>query len=773
MNSLLIAVSFTITIGTRATFAAEPGANIDFAKQVRPLLEKFCLDCHTGAEAEAGMDLSQATTTAYIRDHRLPWEKVHAFLRIQAMPPADADQPTEDERQLLLDWLDHTLFYVDCDRNPNPGRVTVRRLNRTEYNNTVRNLTGVDFHPADSFPSDDVGYGFDNIGDVLSMSPLLMEKYLDAAEQIALKAIAAPEEIGIKQQVAADKLKRQGSAGNGPKNSVTMASEGSVSGEFDIPVSGEYAIRVEAAADQAGRELAKMQVLVDGKGAKVHDIKGHQKLDWYEINVKLSAGKRKVTASFINDFYNAKLKKRKDRNLHVRTIAVQGPTNINEDDVGDFQKAFVKFRSGDKRGRRKMNATEAAAANIRPMLARAFRRPVNSAEVSNYTRFVRLATDRGDSFERGMQIALQAMLVSPEFLFRIEQDADEKGTGTQELDQFELASRLSYFLWSSGPDEELMHLAGQRRLYNEDVIVRQIDRMLADKRSQALIDNFAGQWLGLRKLHTAEINPDTDRFPQWNEQLRRDIEQETLLFFAHIVRENRSILELIDAKHTFVNERVAALYGLPDVKGDEFRRVDLPDDGRRSGILTHASILTLTSYPNRTSPVRRGEWVLTNFLGDEPPPPPPTVPALDVAQKENPNMSLREQMELHRADPNCASCHRVMDAIGFGFENFDPIGRWRDKDGDYPIDAAGKLPSGETFNTPRELIVILRGRQDEFVRCLTEKMMTYALGRGLEYYDKCAVDRIVSEVKADGYKFHTLVKSIAVSRPFLMRQSEK
>jgi len=771
LRRLCCAVIGCVAAFTASASSAQDGADIDFETQIRPLLQTYCIDCHSGDEAEAGLDLDKPRSVAEVKAQRSKWEKVFAFVRIQAMPPSDVDEPTEEERELLLKWLYHTLFYVDCEKNPNPGRVTVRRLNRTEYNNTIRDLVGVDFQPADDFPSDDVGYGFDNIGDVLSISPLLMEKYLDAAEQIASKALAAPEEIGIREQKTAQQFKRDGSAKSGPQNSIVMASTGSVSAEFQLPAAGEYLVRIEAAADQAGDELAQMRVDVDGKKVETVAVKEDRKPNWYETKITAKPGKRRVKATFTNDFYDPKLKRRNDRNLYVRVIEIQGPLSLNEDDLPKFHREFIKFRPGDKRGRRTLSATDAAAANIRPFLARAFRRPVNSAEVSNFTRFVRLASDRGDSFERGMQVALQAILVAPEFLFRIEQDADEKGPGTHELDQFELASRLSYFLWSSTPDDELLKLAGQKRLADEGVIVQQIDRMLNDPRSQALVENFAGQWLGLRKLHTAEISPDTDLFPQWNNKLRRDIEQETLQFFGHIVRENRSVLDLLDARYTFVNERLAKLYGLPDVEGDELRKVDLPDD-RRGGVLRQASILTLTSYPERTSPVRRGEWVLTNLLGDEPPPPPPTVPGLEETQEANPNASLREQLELHRSDPGCASCHRVMDAIGFGLENFDAIGRWREKDGKHPINATGTLPTGETFDTPADLIAILRSREEDFARCLSEKLLTYALGRGLEYYDRCAVDRIVTLMAADDFRFHTLVKAIATSRPFLLRTGE-
>ncbi len=557
----------------------------------------------------------------------------------------------------------------------------MRRLNRTEYNNTIRDLIGVDFQPAADFPSDDVGYGFDNIGDVLSISPLHMEKYLDAAEQIARRAILTPEKSALSASVGADDFKREGAVDDGEDGSVIFASNGTASAEFTLKFPGEYELRVEAAADQAGDEPARMEIRVGDKVTKTFEIKGHQKQDWYAWKQQLPAGRQRVSVSFINDFYNPQAKERGDRNLYVRRLELSGPRQLRPEDLPESHRELIV-----RTPKTPKEVTAAASGNIKRLLTRAFRRPVSNAESASYARFVRLATDRGESFERGMQVALTAILVSPEFLFRIEHETAPDGPEAHELNQYEIASRLSYFLWSSMPDEELFNLARARKLHDERTLHQQVDRMLQDERSQALVENFAGQWLGLRNLDTADVMPDTDRFPDFTPELRRDIARETYAFVDHIAREDRSVLELLDGRYTFLNERLARLYGIDGVQGDELRKVDLTD-GRRAGLLTQPSILTLTSYPDRTSPVKRGEWVLSNILGDEPPPPPPLVPGFEVTREANPDLPLRQQFELHRSDPGCASCHRVMDAIGFGFENFDAIGR-----GARPTTATPSIP---------------------------------------------------------------------------------
>ena len=400
---------------------------------------------------------------------------------------------------------------------------------------------------------------------------------------------------------------------------------------------------------------------------------------------------------------------------------------------------------------------------------RAYRRPVTAAEVNGLVHFVSLAQQNGDSFEQGVRVALEAILVSPHFLFRIESDRDPNNpAASHRLDDYELAARLSYFLWSSMPDEQLFRLAREHKLHKPDTIESEVRRMLLDPKSVALVDNFAGQWLELRNLDS--VKPDPDRFPGFDEGLRAAMKEETRLFFEAVIHEDRSILDFIDGKFTFLNERLAKHYGIGGITGPEFRRVDLSGE-ERSGILTQASVLTVSSYPTRTSPVLRGKWVLENFLNDPPPPPPPGVPNLNEAAIGT-TASLRQQLEQHRANPACATCHTRMDPLGFGLENYDAIGRWRTQDGKFPVDAAGTLPVGRSFHSPMELKSILRTDRDAFARCVTEKMLTYALGRGLERYDKPAVNLICSRLAASDYRFSRLVLEIVGSLPFQMRHGE-
>jgi hypothetical protein len=407
---------------------------------------------------------------------------------------------------------------------------------------------------------------------------------------------------------------------------------------------------------------------------------------------------------------------------------------------------------------------------LSPFVKRAFRRPATDEEVGKFVDLVELVVARGGTFEQGIQIAVTGVLVSPHFLFRIENDpSPDDFKKSRALNDFELATRLSYFLWSTMPDDELFQLAEKGQLQRDEVLISQVKRMLADKKSQALIDNFASQWLNLRSLE--EVSVDTTKFKSFDERLRRDLQTETLLFFESVMRENRSVLDLIDGQYTFLNERLAKHYEVAGVKGDNFRKVAL-DDTRRAGVLTHGSILTLTSNPTRTSPVKRGKWIMDNILGAAPPEPPPDVPELAVTQEKNPNASLREQLELHTKDPSCAVCHVQMDPLGFGLENFDAIGRWREKDGKTPVDSSGTLPSGERFSSPVELAKILRKREEPFGRAFAKKLLTFALGRGLKYYDRCAVDTIVEQAKSNEYRFSTFVAEIVKSEPFRMKRGD-
>jgi mono/diheme cytochrome c family protein len=593
-----------------------------FAKDLRPIFAKYCLSCHGGNKPKAHLALDAFKDEAsFSKDPEL-LDKIQEKLRASEMPPKNKPQPVEAERKTITRWIDAKLAKLNQSGGQrDPGRVTIRRLNRVEYNNTIRDLVGIDFHAADDFPSDDVGYGFDNIGDVLSMAPILMEKYLDAAERIVAKAFETP------------------------------------------------------------------QVL--------------------------------------------------ERIMFCR------PTEQTKIDCA--RKLIERF------------------------VFRAYRRPVKTDEVDRLVGLVRQAEAQGDSFDKGIQLALQAILVSPHFLFRIELDSQPRNEqAIHAVNDFELASRLSYFLWSSMPDDELFEQARQNKLHEELILEAQVRRMLKDVRAHALVENFAGQWLELRSLKNA--SPDPELFPSFDESLRSAMLKESELFFEAVVKEDRSILDFLDADFTFLNERLAHHYGINGVHGDQFQRVHLTTD-QRGGILTQASILTVTSNPTRTSPVKRGKWILDNLLGTPPPPPPPDVPEL----KEGKELTgtLRQRMEQHRANPSCASCHQRMDPLGFGFENYDAIGAWRTVDGNSPIDPSGVLPDGKSFKGPKELKGILKGKEEEFRRCFTEKLLTYALGRGLEFYDKAATLQISRNLAQKGNRFSALVVEIVKSDPFQKRRGKK
>jgi hypothetical protein len=606
---------------------------VDFAKDVQPLLGNYCYGCH-GEKKKGNLDLRLYATDKLAAANQPLFLKVAKNLQAHEMPPESKPQPTVAERDLILEWVNSFFFPCDC-QHPDPGRVTIRRLNRVEYNNSIRDLVGVHFQPARDFPADDSGYGFDNIGDVLSLSTVLLEKYLAAAEKICEQAIPA------------------GCATNGPNP----------------------ALQPEQA--QAYQRIFVCQ----------------------PTPATQTASARKILATFAK---------------------------------------------------------------------RAFRRPVSAPELDRLMALFHLAETQGENFENALKRTLEAVLVSPHFLFRGElQPEPDNPKGIRPLDDYALASRLSYFLWSSMPDDQLFALAERKALRRN--LDAQARRMLKDSKAHALVENFAGQWLQLRNLPLAA--PDRKQFPDFTEALRADMQQETELCFDHILRENRSVLEFIDADYTFLNGRLARFYGLPNVEGDAFRLVPLKG-AQRGGLLTQASILTLTSNPTRTSPVKRGKWVLENFLGAPPPPPPPNVPELKEG-KAALTGTLRQRMEQHRDDPNCAGCHARMDPIGFGFENFNAIGAWRDKEGDFSIDPSGQLVSGESFQGPAELkTILLNQKRDQFVRCLADKMLTYALGRGLEYFDKCALDQISARMAQEQYKLVTLVLEVVRSTPFQRTRGE-
>jgi hypothetical protein len=627
----------------------------------------------------------------------------------------------------------------------------------------VRDLLEVDFRPADDFPSDDVGSGFDNIADVLSLPPLLMEKYLAAAEKIASQAIIGDPAQLAKVQRRDKELLTEGAA-KFQNDHYAILSRGAIAAEFETPRAGMYIVRATAFENAAGDEPARMELKVGNRKLKVFGVDAtRDQPKPYEFQARLPAGKHLVSAGFLNDFYDkdAKNPRRRDRNLYVKALELVGPIDLGPDDYPSIHRKLVVSRPNDS-----LSVRDAARRNLKPLVNRAFRRRATDDEIDRFASLVEESVAAGDSFEQGMQVAVTGVLVSPHFLFRIE--ADPK-SGVRELGDYELAARLSYFLWSSLPDNELFALATEGKLKQDAVLEQQIRRMLKDPKADALVENFAAQWLNLRLLDN--ITPDPQKFGQFDDQLRQAMRKETEAFFAAIMREDRSLLDFLEADYTFVNERLAKHYGLEGIQGEEFRRVQLTDKPR-VGVLTQASILTLTSNAARTSPVKRGKWILENLLGAPPPDPPPDVPELEAVSKAMPDLSLRKQLEIHRESAACSTCHKTMDALGFGLENYDAIGRWRDKDGKLPVDASGELPGGDKFNGSSELVKVLSKRREDFARCLAEKMLIYALGRELTRADRCTVDKVVEGVDKENYRFSALIIEIVKSDPFRKRRPE-
>ena len=703
------------------------------------------------------MNIEAFRTQADVDAHRDVWERIAARVKNGEMPPKGMPRPPQAQIDVVTSWIETEFARLDRNQKPDPGRVTARRLNRYEYNNTVRDLLAVNFKPANDFPADDSGYGFDNIGDVLSLSPSLMEKYLAAAEKIARTAIP-PDAL---PKPTLERLKREPGARTLPDEYAQ---------KYTFPAEGDYDIRINITGRRVPLTLTMM---LDGKPIQgaysaPYDPDSARLGEW---RVHIGYGEHTIAGVLAGDPTRPQPPprpvnpKRPDPPPGLNYIEVRGPYNpLPPPPSESYRRVFI---CGHATGQHKPECARIDLANLARL---AYRRPATGAELDHLVRFVNMAQEQGDTFEEGMRVAVAATLVSPNFLFRIERDPDQTNpAAAHRITDFELATRLSYFLWSSMPDEALFRLASEQKLHQPAALAAQVKRMLADPKSNALVENFGGQWLELRNL--ASVKPDPDRFSIFDDKLRADMRQETELFFHAIMREDRSILDFVDGKFTFLNERLANLYGIEGVKGDEFRRVDLTGNVQRSGVLTQASVLTVSSYPNRTSPVIRGKYILENILNDPPPPPPPNVPSLDES-KAGVAASVRQQLEEHRANAVCASCHSRMDPLGFGLENYDAIGRWRTHDGKFPIDSTGTLPSGKSFQTPEQLKQILKSNSLAFTQCLTEKLLTYGLGRGLEKYDKPAVESISRRNAAEGYRFSRLILEIVNSLPFEMRRGE-
>ncbi len=1041
-----------------------PSAEATFQKTISPLLERDCYECHGNGKSKGDLAIDSFKTTADIDKGRDQWIDVLKVIRTGEMPPPNAkSHPTLAERNTIAAWLQGELYKYDPN-HPDPGRVTIHRLNRAEYNNTIRDLVGVDFKPAEDFPSDDSGYGFDNVGDVLSLSPVLMEKYLAAATRVMDEAIVtqtipsqlrhynanlmamgfnadgdrgdgwmplgALEEDGVSVTIpvpAGDYLVRvytftrpraapaatpgfggrrggrgfggrggpgargpggaapanpnspssqpAGSAANtaavvppapgaganadapagrsgrggalalenfdvndvvvddnnvdtpplrlpgaagtaiaaninapatqaapqgartgrpatqpaaaplppmklslmvdgvvvkdlddsgteqkpatleyrvgvssgkhrfaitnrrirggadellmtngrigrqqggtiwvkwveieGPVAGATirfpvdtmtatgdgmtlsdgtrqLGNDGAVTAHFTAPNDGEYVLRAQAYADQAGKEPTRMEWRLNGKvvqtfnvtapghlvpieGQRVFSLELLNPMPYvYEAKVKLSAGPQEFTAAFTNPLSDptAANPNLRQRNLYINYLEVQNPAQSQP--LPPMPAALAANFTV-----KPTPATKTAAAReiLGNFTRRAWRRPVEAAELDSLmTLFARADAD-GETFESALKLPMKAVLVSPYFLFRGEVQPDpDNAQSVHPITEYDLASRLSYFLWSSMPDDELLDLAGRGELRKN--LAAQVRRMLASPKSHALTENFSGQWLQTRNLDF--VAPDKDLFPDYDANLRESMRTETQMFFNSVLREDRSVLDFLNGNYTFVNQRLADFYGIPNVKGEQFQRVSL-DGTHRRGILTQASVLTITSNPTRTSPVKRGKWVLENLLNTPPPPPPPDVPLLPNDGHPD-SGTLRQQMELHRTNPACASCHTQMDPLGFGLENFDAIGKWRDKDGKDAVDPSGQLATGESFAGAAELESILAStRRDEFLDCVAEKMLTYALGRGIEPYDHPAVQQIITGMEKNDLKFSSLIMEIVNSAPFQMRRGE-
>jgi hypothetical protein len=771
MTQLAASSNTTLSETTTAT----EGADDVFQTRIKLFLKQYCLDCHSGAKAKAGLALDVYLNESHARKDRKNWGAIQHVIAAGEMPPPDSKKPkpTKEEKEFVLNWIESTLTKVDCspDKPKDPGRVTIRRLNRAEYNNTIRDLCGIDFKPADDFPADDVGYGFDNIGDVLSFQPILLEKYLAAADRILSTALTIPElpkadkQTFRPQQITTipRSAKTRIVEPNGREiNRIVFSSEGSASlpQNQNFTADGEYVLRFRGWGTQVGGEYPRVTIRVDGKDIQTFSVESDQaKPQVYEARARFSRGQKRIAVAFINEF---KDDSKKAREFGLDFIEIEGPFNPDPLPESPSVKLLLIARPSNL-----ANARQAAEKVLANFARRAYRRPVKPEEVTRLLKLFDLATAQGEPFEKAIQLPMKAVLISPHFLYRIEEDPKNPNE-VRTLNDFEFATRLSYFLWSSMPDEELFALAEKQQLRNPAILETQVKRMLKDPKAKALSENFAGQWLQLRMLNT--LTPDTGYFPAWNEGLKAAMMREAELYFEHIVQNDRSILELLDSNYTFVNAQLASHYGIKGITGNQFQKVTLPDN-RRGGVITMASTLTVTSNPTRTSPVKRGKWILENILGTPPPPPAPDVPELPpIGQLKG---TLRQQMEQHRADPACAVCHAKLDPLGFGLENFDAIGAWRTQDNKQDIDASGELPGGEKFVGPAQLRQVLLGKADQFRRCFAEKLLTFGLGRGLEYYDKCAVDEIVATTKAKNDTFSALVMAIVTSDPFQKRKGKR
>jgi Protein of unknown function (DUF1592)/Protein of unknown function (DUF1588)/Protein of unknown function (DUF1587)/Protein of unknown function (DUF1585)/Protein of unknown function (DUF1595) len=766
------------------------------------LLDTYCISCHNTRVRTAGLMLDEASRRDVGANPEV-WEKVVRKLRAGAMPPVGRPRPDAVTVTGFVSTLEAALDRAAAAK-PNPGRAVVHRLNRSEYGNAIRDLLGLEIDARALLPGDNSDHGFDNIADVLSVSPALLDRYLAAARKISRLAIG--------RQTMADsvtlQLGRDWHQDDRMSEDLPFGSVGGVALPYQFPVDGQYAVRIKLQTNiydyiQGLGNVHDLDIRLDGAllkrftiGGPEHgqpppagyagSIPGDPRWELYaheadanlDVRFPAKAGRRVVGISFVR-----RSTWEPEGVLQPRQIGNSLAQNERIDDspgVGSvtISGPFDVTGSGDTPSRRRIFTCRPAASSqeegcaktlLATLARRAYRRPVVDSEVGTLMEFYRAGRREG-SFEAGMQHALERLLVSPEFLFRIERDpAGADASAPYRISDLDLASRLSFFLWSSIPDDELLDLAVRGKLRDPVVLERQVRRMLADARSSALVKNFANQWLVVRNVRN--VSPDGDLFPEFDENLREALARETELFIEHIIRNDRDVLEFLTADYTFVNERLARHYEIPNVYGSHFRRVTVADPNRR-GLLGHGSILMVTAYPDRTSPVLRGKWLLDNVLGAPPPPPPPDVDtSLTNTTAGGKPLTVRERLEQHRKNPACASCHAPMDPLGFALENFDPLGRWRSVEAGKPVDASGALPDGTRLNGPAGLQRFLVAQREQFVTTLTEKLLTYALGRKLDFYDGPAVREVRRAAGAHDYRWSSIVLGIVKSTPFQMRST--
>ena len=824
------ALAVAVTAAASGALAASPGQQPigmvlpPSSAQQSALLDEYCVTCHNEARLEAGrvpvafesLDMANLGANAEL------WENVVRKMRAGVMPPAGRLRPDVAASEGFVSRVETGLDAAAAAR-PNPGRVEAfHRLNRAEYRNAVRDLLHLDIDVGELLPADDASYGFDNIAGVLRFSPTLMERYLVAAKKVSRMAVGTPPPFANFDVFRmADDFPQDDRLEELP-----FGTRGGTLIHYNFPTDGEYTIRAKLAR-QVGvsdrnipnfYQPQQLEVSLDGMRLEVFTLPASSALtgeqreyggdrstldEEWGVRFQAKAGPREVMVTFINSapalletliepYFSPRPPGDNQwgsrRAGYLRSVEISGPFPVSEtspvsrasatafadetDETPSHRRIFV-CRPADP-------SQEAGCAStiLSALAQRAYRRPVTDADVAGLLSFYEEGRAEG-GFESGIEMAVRRLLVSPEFLFRTESDLANIAPNTNyRISDLELASRLSFFLWSSIPDDELLDLASSGTLHQPVVLEQQTRRMLADPRSHAIVDNFVGQWLLLRNIPA--LKPDPYKDPDFDESLRRALRRETELFFESIMREDRSVVELLNADYTFLNERLAKHYGLPFVRGDHFRRVTLPEGSVRGGLLGQGSILSVTSQPNRTSPVQRGKWILENILGVSPPAPPPNVPELEEQENVATALTMRKRMEAHRANPACAACHRMMDPLGLALENFDQAGRWRIIEEAFdsrsasfaPIDASGVLPDGTTFAGALELRSALVGRSDRFVATMTEKLLTYALGRGLEFYDMPAVRTITGQAARNDYHFSSLVLGVVNSMPFQMRRSE-